>query len=131
MKRSITREFYNTNAFEAIVYTKNQAAELFKVERNEIAIETELIAESGTLIVTASVNVTIFDFLGELIFGEKQRDKIIGLIIFLFASLLVCVTNKYSILWSLIPFLILLIVIIKGAWNNNPKINDFEDNDEN
>ena len=118
MKRSITREFYNTNAFEAIVYTKNQAAELFKVERNEIAIETELIAESGTLIVTASVNVTIFDFLGELIFGEKQRAKIIGLIIFLFASLLVCVTNKYSILWSLIPFLILLILIIKGAWNN-------------
>ena len=118
MKRSITREFYNTNAFEAIVYTKNQAAELFKVERNEIAIETELIAESGTLIVTASVNVTIFDFLGELIFGEKQRAKIIGLIIFLFASLFVCVINKYSILWSLIPFLILLIVIIKGAWNN-------------
>lgn len=118
MKRSITREFYNTNAFEAIVYTKNQAAELFKVERNEIAIETELIAESGTLIVTASVNVTIFDFLGELIFGEKQRAKIIGLIIFLFASLFVCVINKYSILWSLIPFLILLILIIKGAWNN-------------
>ena len=118
MKRSITREFYNTNAFEAIVYTKNQAAELFKVERNEIAIETELIAESGKLIVTASVNVTIFDFLGELIFGEKQRAKIIGLIIFLFASLFVCVINKYSILWSLIPFLILLILIIKGAWNN-------------
>lgn len=118
MKRSITREFYNTNAFEAIVYTKNKAAENFKVENREIAIETELIAESGKLIVTASVQVTIFDFLGELIFGEKQRAKIIGLIVFLFASLYVCVTNQYSILWSLIPFLILLIVIIKGAWNN-------------
>jgi hypothetical protein len=118
MKRSITREFYSSTEFDAKFYTKTLAAELFNADSSEITIVFERIAESGKLIVTASVQVTIFDFLGELIFGEKQRTKIIGLTVFLFASLFVCVTNQYSILWSLIPFLILLIVIIKGAWNN-------------
>lgn len=118
MKRSITREFYSSTEFDAKFYTKTLAAELFNADSSEITIVFERIAESGKLIVTASVQVTIFDFLGELIFGEKQCAKIIGLTVFLFASLFVCVTNQYSILWSLIPFLILLIVIIKGAWNN-------------
>lgn len=121
MKRSITREFSNSDGIfesETIEAMKNLAAEKFKVDSSEVAIETERIEVTNNLIVTASVNVTIFDFLGELIFGEKQRAKIIGLTVFLFASLYVCVTNQYSILWSLIPFLILLIVIIKGAWNN-------------
>lgn len=120
MKRSITRSFPAYEMFESehIRAMKNLAAEKFKVDSSEVAIETERIEVTNNLIVTASVQVTIFDFLGELIFGEKQCAKIIGLTVFLFASLFVCVTNQYSILWSLIPFLILLIVIIKGAWNN-------------
>jgi hypothetical protein len=118
MKRSITREFSGIIAFESIDFMRDLASKEFKVDKSEVAIETEQIAKTNAIIVTASVQVTIFDFLGELIFGEKQRAKIIGLTVFLFASLFVCVTNQYSILWSLIPFLILLIVIIKGAWNN-------------